>query len=321
MVFLLLSIFPMVDGGHYDWEHARFPSTEFLSIRPGERSLLWPESTIPLCYDSDETRDIFHDILWAAMRLWYAAGLPESFRLLEINRLSCIHNPWESVYVEHTRDLLASAIGVPIISMDGTSHYPELSKPTLQVFIDRKNMEWTIKAIAHELGHTFGLLHEHQDQSYWDVHGTDRVFKFNCKNLRDFEEVTGGLTTEEIWGDDGICRDMHTAESYGFSAAEWLPEDGSKAYSSHGWWANSDMVDWESLMIYPSYGDSIDEDKLPVLSRKYDGWTWDSNWSPSIGDVAALKTLYHSLFTNPLLPFWNDVRSPYFAVFRIYSSC
>ncbi|PWY86629.1 hypothetical protein BO94DRAFT_535770 [Aspergillus sclerotioniger CBS 115572] len=317
---LLLATFPVVDAGHPDWEHARFPSTEFLSLKPGLGSHFWPESTIPLCYESDDTRNIFHDILWAAMRLWYAAGLPERFRLLEINGQSCTDKPWESLYVKQTRDLFSSDIGMPMVNMEGTPFYPPVNKPTLHVFINRANMQWTIKQVAHELGHSFGLLHEHQDPSFWGLHSTERVFKFNCIYLVDFNEVTKDLSVEEIWGIHGVCKDQRQANSVGFRAADWLPEQG-EIYSSHWWWADASMVDWDSIMLYQSFSDTIDYDNKPVLSRYSDAWTWGPNWSPSVGDVAALKTIYHSFWVNPSLPFWNDIRSPYYEVFRQFSSC
>ncbi|RAL02766.1 uncharacterized protein BO80DRAFT_472270 [Aspergillus ibericus CBS 121593] len=320
VVFLLLSIFPVVDAGHPDWEHARFSSPAWLFIKPGAKYQLWPRSTIPLCYDSDETRDTFHDILWAAMRLWYAAGLPESFRLLEINRLACIHNPFESLYVEGTRDVLASDIGMPLISMRSGADQPEVDKPTIKVFVDRENLGWTIKSAAHELGHAFGLLHEHQNPSFWGPNGADKVFRFYCMHLHDFVEITEGMYEDDVWGQTGVCRDIISAEEIGFSAGDWLPEVATDVFTPHPWWAHDSMVDWDSIMLYQSFSDSIDEDHIPVLTR-WDTSTWESSWTPSTLDVAGLEAMYESPWANPMLPFWNDIRSPYFALFRQFSHC
>ncbi|PYI10814.1 hypothetical protein BO78DRAFT_450607 [Aspergillus sclerotiicarbonarius CBS 121057] len=319
-VFLLLSIFSVVDAGHPDWEHARFSSPAWVSILPGFKNSLWPKSTIPLCYESDLTRKNLHDILWAAMRLWYAAGLRENFRLLEISELSCTDNPFESLHVEETLDVVSSDIGMPIISMASDKDQPDVEPPTLKVFIDDDDLDWTVRSVAHELGHAFGLVHEHQNPSFWYPDGTDRLLRFYCMHLHDFAEVTEGMSKEEIWGKTGVCRNIKTAQDIGFSAAEWLPEEAPEILTPHPWWGYPALVDWDSIMLYKSFGDSIDEDKIPVLTKP-DGSTWDSNWQPSTLDVSGLKDLYKSPWANPKAPFWNDVRSPYFSLFRKFTTC
>ncbi|CAJ2503082.1 Uu.00g104760.m01.CDS01 [Anthostomella pinea] len=137
---------------------------------------------------------------------------------------------------------------------------------------------------AHELGHVFGLVHEHQRPSAWGSDGGASLLKLNCENLADYDIAAAqGLNM------DVLCRDHWAASQKGFSALDFLPlaeadEDGI---------VEAGAFDWDSIMLYNSHAGAkqVGGTFQPTLVKK-DGSEIGINKKPSKGDAAAVIKLY-----------------------------
>ncbi|RAL14758.1 uncharacterized protein BO97DRAFT_412062 [Aspergillus homomorphus CBS 101889] len=278
---------------------------------------LWPKGVVSVCYESAATQHKYEPLLRDAMFLWYAAGLPETFKLQSTSPDICAVGIYDTVTVYDTPRLYSTNIGMPpMVPNEGVAlvqHKMFLSTPA-------DHPDYVILAnIAHEIGHVFGLVHEHQDPALWrDFDGGEWVFKFNCENLEDFDRVTRGMTREQIYGPEGVCVNYRAALNVGFMAADFLPYPLGDVTGPRGKWPSMDQVDWDSIMIYGSTAGA--KEGTNVLT-KIDGTVFLGNLVPSSGDVAGIMEMYNSAFANDFEPFWNDPRSPHFYLFQQYSSC
>lgn len=110
----------------------------------------------------------------------------------------------------------------------------------------------TTMAMAHELGHVFGLYHEHQRPD------AAETVSFNCENLKDYAEALKkhGEPAMKI-----LCTNGQSARNEDFSASEFIPFVTSKIY------VVSPSFDKESIMLYSSTAGAISA-KKPVLTWK-----------------------------------------------------
>jgi hypothetical protein len=129
----------------------------------------------------------------------------------------------------------------------------------LKEFTDKlpcSGMEDPIANFAHEIGHAFGLMREHQRSELWSTHygggGMTNKFIFNCQNLADYEEKVAPLQ-ENVQG--LVCMQRGSALEAHFSAHEFLPilSPSIRGGSSGG---NPDM-DIQFIMMYPSNAGGI----------------------------------------------------------------
>lgn len=113
---------------------------------------------------------------------------------------------------------------------------------------------------AHELGHAWGLYHEHQNPNFWkgvDFAEDGEVFgpgnnNWRCSNLKDYSTYVTGLVVQDPLGQTTInrarlCSNYAWASQRGFSAADYLPYPSQMGISQPG--KSSGDVDWTSLMI------------------------------------------------------------------------
>jgi hypothetical protein len=139
--------------------------------------------------------------------------------------------------------------------------------------------------LAHEMGHAFGLLHEHQKWMAWNPDRVsnpprnDPLIKLNCENLYDYADWQA--RGEPM---DQLCTSMFFASGRGFSAGDFLPWPEVTTHEQ------SADFDWNSIMIYASNSGSKAPD-APTLV-KFDGSLIDRILEPSGRDGEAIRILY-----------------------------
>jgi hypothetical protein len=151
---------------------------------------------------------------------------------------------------------------------------------------------------AHEMGHAWGLLHEHQNPAWWTdpyTGGQAQIFDFNCQNLKDQADAFARNTDPAV--QTLLCTDRDSALDLKFSASEYLPYRAN-VRGPRPFMATDADVDWESIMLYPSGAGALgtaspgNDQRLPILVRHSDGSPIGINLKPSLKDVEALKALY-----------------------------
>ncbi|GKZ35252.1 hypothetical protein AbraIFM66950_005846 [Aspergillus brasiliensis] len=325
ILLLQLLIPATVNAGHPEWEHARFILPEWISIKPVEPwSRLWPDKTVKLCYESEATWRRYHPYYHSAMRLWYANGLPEDFKVREVGRDACRNTPHEQLLIKDTPDMFATDVGLTSMGYINGREYPNPERPRMYVSWYHKDTDkYRVSTIAHELAHAFGMQHEHQNPYFW-MDGGKQVFIFDCEALEEYDEWKEEMSDDEIWGSEGICTNFKEADHLGMASANYLPLPFDEIMSPVGTWATKASVDWDSIMLYGSYtGAKKDEEgkgKEAVLLTA-DMNVYPEPEIPSADDVNGLKLLYNTVYGAPLRILFNDPRSPSFSTFRRYAGC
>ncbi|KAM5467393.1 hypothetical protein MauCBS54593_005361 [Microsporum audouinii] len=281
-----------------------------ISIAPGSENAddrIWPNMNVLYCFEKKtwpdrggkSTKEILFNDLVEARDLWYQQGLPESFKWTELDDNACnTFKRSEYLRIEfNTEGMLSSTVGVQ--PSDPLSEGPRmLLSDSLEV-----GMLNVVVNYAHEIGHVWGLHHEHQNQAYWESKYSPSggsIFgmnNFHCENLKDYDDVAFRVSNGvEEWEAkkrlENICTMRSFARYWRSSASDYLPLTDIQVLAD-----STTNVDWESIMIYPSGAGgkgsaSPGNDERMAVLTKPDGSLIPINLKPSARDIAALKKLY-----------------------------
>lgn len=257
------------------------------------------------------------------MKVWYDAGLNERFfKMTEVASSMCENDRANVLLVKYNdQGVLATSPGKisasPQHNIDGPQMMLSLKEDV--GFLD------AVANIAHELGHAWGLVHEHQrpelwGENYYNMVGT-QMFVFNCQNLKDYTAMQAKLSAADL---HRACTEYGFAIDHKFSASEFLPifnfgsTPGTKNPS-----ATDDDVDWDSLMLYASGCGGVgvangptDDQRAPIILKASDNSRIPVRKAPSGLDIAALSALYAANQRHPPPSLINQPSNPAFGKFR-----
>ncbi|KZL82396.1 hypothetical protein CI238_10716 [Colletotrichum incanum] len=283
---------------------------------------LWPNKKIVYAFDEPIFSKPMNKHFVAAFGLWKSSGLSETeFTYEEVSKEACESDRGKCLLIMFENE--GSHGTIPALPPTSRTFEGPYMKLVLPEPLEEGETEppadqtWEFpEAIAHELGHSWGLLHEHQMPAYWskefnpdmDYDGTAFTSSnFACETLEGYEDAL--FQAQRAFGGDTerakiICHDVREARNFGFAADMYLPDQdnivGNKlALGSLG----ADDVDWDSIMIYNTYLLGT------KLLTKPNGEDIVVNKAPSQLDVQAIQALYSGTYSRPTVTLLNEARN------------
>lgn len=272
---------------------------------------VWPNGQIMYCFDTANNglaRKKLKSIIPKAWEIWTVRGTNRFLKMEEGSKKDCTAaNRDRYLLISYNEDgLLLTTPGLDIpIGKDGPSMTLDISEGI--------GSGSAVSNVAHEIGHAWGLLHEHQRPSLWtSYYGGNaqfNTFSFMCENMADYAQKLaerGNMNRE--------CRYEAAAQAVSFSAYNILPYLNGYDAGSAG------QVDWESIMIYGSIAGSktVNGQRTNTLT-KADGSTFGYNLFPSQTDIDTLNTLYANELGDQKMGkramFWSKA-SPFHGLFN-----
>jgi hypothetical protein len=332
LLTLSMSFVSLVIAGHAVWESGSTTVTaDWIHIEPDAQYVPWPKSTIPYCYNNAQTREKMAGYMRQGMALWYANGLPEGFKMIEKPTEWCIRNRAESLVVYYK---VQEGAGSYFSSIARSGHDTNFDGPHLYIgpgVTEYAPPELIVWAVAHELGHVWGLLHEHQDPLLWQskdpANGEHRaLIIFYCENVQGYDELLKkyGGDKDILFEHDGPCRVSERAEKDDFNGAAILPFSTTRHQSPRPMWPTDEDVDWKSIMIYESdLLGKLDENKnhMTVWLRTKGKKFVLPPLVPTNSDIEGLLHMYRTRFTTLRQPLHNEPQSPWYQLFKQKVKC
>ncbi|KAL5888471.1 hypothetical protein ACKVWC_003735 [Pyricularia oryzae] len=303
----------------------------YLTIDPnlGDASP-WPDKTINYCYESKAARKNLHKDFVEASKMWKTAGLAAGvYKYKEVAspgspctghadrakilvvRITPGDPPEEGEDTPEEGENPAgwATLGIEPLNADSSYKGPEMYINTdLRYKGSGESRSRFVGTVAHELGHVWGLYHEHQNPLFWELpysSSDGKVFGKNwfCQKVRGYQRSVDLIKSkfpndaaEVQHQTENMCRWASFAKDYKFPGADYLPEQSTagKFYPAdiprRG--ATNEHVDWASVMIYDG------EDFL----LKNDGSEVYENNRPSQADVLGIRRIYEDSFSSHEFP-------------------
>ena len=312
---IVLVLVRCLHAGHSLWERSirsgELPDTASVTLdkryfifEPKDTYRVWPNSEIRYCFENEATKEKLIYTLQYALSRWFENGLPaEHFKMTEVSDAECRDNRAEVLLIKYNdQGKLSTHVGIPPLNPKEKDYVGPIMNLS-----DREDVGMldVVANYAHELGHAWGLLHEHQNPAWWgspyNYGGFRQLFTFNCQNLKDYAEVAERLSPEEM---EEACTSRNKAEKAKFTAVEYLPQlSGGRGEGPLA------KLDKESIMLYPSGAGATGEaspgndQRTAILLDAKDGTRLPINTKPSKRDIDGILKLYNTDWgtTNPTL--------------------
>ncbi|KAI4911220.1 hypothetical protein J4E85_011358 [Alternaria conjuncta] len=313
---------------------------------PGDNSVarIWPNKEIRWCFEEPPSPS-FRGQWETALKSWPGL-LRHDFTYKEVDDDVCKSESERSSVLHvryNNRGVLKSTNGIPAIDAAADKSDPDTILGPYTMLSDKEGVGQgdVVANMAHEIGHIWGLHHEHQIPYYWEKsleHTFDqwnfpeenpgRVKRFQtngfiCSNLKDYDDIYGGLEAKvnaatgnvkkDLQADlDRLCKSRVVASTYKFSAVEWLPLEHTANLV-----IDSDF-DPKSIMLYPSNAGGkggFGDDREDVMKYS-DDTVIPPRWWPSPMDYERLIKLYGSPALSTLEVPHTSKSSPNFNLFK-----
>ncbi|KAF5669069.1 zinc-dependent metalloprotease [Fusarium circinatum] len=342
-LFLLLPLLASyVDAGSQLWEasHATSKRTDDALLKRAASLIAndehdnagahrWPDKTISYAFSTDEAKEKLEKIFEDAKNIWNQL-IAKGFKYKKLSLSNCRARRRECLMIHYNdQGKLRTTVGLRPLDEEFEGPNMHLSDKR-----DVGNLNRASNA-AHELGHAWGLWHEHQVPKWWGqgdpseqwggwLTGTELMTEdYHCENLKDYEEALDrmaedkGLKSREELDESQVkelCRFQDTAEEYGFNAFDWVP-------SRKGGMKPDETFDRNSLMLYPSgaggkgeviFGatnEDYKDERLPVLTFP-GGERIPTRERPTGQDIEKLIWLYGTDYVGASR-LHNDGSSPF----------
>ncbi|KAI8940913.1 hypothetical protein NX059_002171 [Plenodomus lindquistii] len=271
-----------------------------------DKSHLWPRdqasgiTTIPFCFSNHHAMGLRHPVEQGWLKWHNKIGLPgrSNGHSLEFKRYETPSQPgypfcrgagdrWNPAVPNHVVEV---SLGAPGIGCDSSLGYNEHGAPGRHfLIIDTANEHMVNYFVTHELGHIFGLMHEHSRAD------RDNHIVYNCDALIDFATKWAAARAAGVSKFD-FCNDPDVADRFDFVAFGFHKDNG--LYSAE--------YDHDSIMHYSSYtgarndlirADRNNMDHYPLTKlvngvRSIIPSRWRGEVKVSDGDGEGIRKLY-----------------------------
>ncbi|KAI1373923.1 hypothetical protein F4677DRAFT_184063 [Hypoxylon crocopeplum] len=310
----------------------------------GLGSRFWPQGNIKVCFDetmwgAQSTEQILRGPLEEARGLWRDKGLDDDrdwFKWEVQDDLAWCRN-------RNNRPdfLLVTYAGPGVTNMATTPGMgPKLSTTNMDTPYERLGPRMVLSDVltmghrnvvanyAHEMGHSWGFHHEHQNPDWWaegfSGEPRDDYFfgdgSFFCERLADYGAAVARIDASSLSDGDKaiekrkICRKRADASGWEFAGGlNYLP------VLSGAQWDKKKEPDWTSIMIYPSTagnGNAGDGTGEAILLTKPNGDVIKPVTRPSSLDVEGLRKMYKGSPKKSIGKLLNRKGSQFFNKFK-----